>query len=442
MKYWQPYGITDPDAKYFNGDPPNGQPGSIPTAGSVEQDQREIINLIKGNAMTPSEASVNQLLVAFRSQRMNYAVATNTNPNAIAVAFNPPIAATMTPGMPLRIKPPLNNTGPCTLIVDGVSHPLRRADGLELEENDITNHVPFECLWNDAGYWVLTNFRSTGSIQEGDTTNNSYITHIPYADDVGTPNHIIANFTPPITAPIPGDAIEVRLTHSIAGATGIVINGLPEVAVTRPNGSALQGGDGAVDQVALLLRANNGTWQFSGVVPQPISGFLIPVGCLLISMNNLAIPGTLKLNGALLNRSEHPGLWNYANGSSRIVDEVVWQNAAQRSWTAFSRGDGGSTFRLPDFRAEFPRWWDDGRGQDTGRVLGTQQDEDFKSHKHPVDNAGDGPWIWSAGYATTGEDGSATFPGGSGSISVTIDPTGGPETRPRNIAVVPCIVDG
>ena len=440
MRYWQPYGITDPDASYIDGD--STRPGSIPPWGAIEQDQREIVNAIKGANMTPLGTNVAQLLFAFRSQRMNYAVATNTSPNAIAVAFDPPIGDQMTPGMPLRVKSPLNNTGACTLLVDGVSHPLRRADGAELQANDLVAHVPFECVWNDAGYWIIPTFRGVGGNTSGDIINNTYITKLPYTTDVGASNAIVANFTPPITAPTPGDAIEVRLANNVTGPCTIKINALAPVPMVRPNGSPMQNGDAARDQVGLLFRSNTGTWQLTGVVPQAQAGFTLPVGSLVISITNLAIPGTLKLNGALLNRSEHPGLWNYANGSSRIVDEVVWQNAAQRYWASFSFGDGSTTFRLPDFRAEFPRFWDDGRGVDAARLLAVQQEDMFKLHNHPLDVSSDGGAYGPGTFETTGASGSGTYPSGGGGPDYVARSVGGPETRPRNCALVPCIVDG
>ena len=263
MKYWQPYGITDPDASYINGDPSIGRQGSIPPAGSIEQDQREIVNTILAAGLEPSETSVQQLLFAVRSQRMNYAVDVNSATDTIQVNFNPTIADSMTPGMPLRIKPLATNDGPCTLIVDFIEHPLRRADGTELEAGDIISAIPFECMWNDGGYWALTNYRGLGGT--GGSTTNTYITKIPYTTDVGTANHIVANFSP-ITAPIPGDAIEVRLANNITGPCGIIINGLAEVAVLLPNGAPMQSGDGAVDQVALMLRSAAGTWQFTGLI--------------------------------------------------------------------------------------------------------------------------------------------------------------------------------
>jgi hypothetical protein len=47
MKYNQPFGISDPEAAYVNGNPSTGVMGSIPPAASVEYDQREIIAVIK-----------------------------------------------------------------------------------------------------------------------------------------------------------------------------------------------------------------------------------------------------------------------------------------------------------------------------------------------------------------------------------------------------------
>ena len=46
MKYNQPYGITDPEAPYINGDPSIGRQGSIIPAAAVEFPQRDIISAI------------------------------------------------------------------------------------------------------------------------------------------------------------------------------------------------------------------------------------------------------------------------------------------------------------------------------------------------------------------------------------------------------------
>jgi hypothetical protein len=76
MLYNQPYGISDPDAPYINGNPSTGTMGSIPPAWAVEHDQREIVNVIKFAAdmgyydfmnmicQQPSSADLQQLLKA------------------------------------------------------------------------------------------------------------------------------------------------------------------------------------------------------------------------------------------------------------------------------------------------------------------------------------------------------------------------------------------
>ena len=46
MKYQQPYGVSDPNASYLNGNPSTGTMGSIPPAASIEYDMREIIEVI------------------------------------------------------------------------------------------------------------------------------------------------------------------------------------------------------------------------------------------------------------------------------------------------------------------------------------------------------------------------------------------------------------
>lgn len=47
MKYNQPFGVSDPDAAYVNGNPSTGTMGSIPPAASMEYDQREIVSVIQ-----------------------------------------------------------------------------------------------------------------------------------------------------------------------------------------------------------------------------------------------------------------------------------------------------------------------------------------------------------------------------------------------------------
>jgi len=454
MRYHQPYGVQDVDAPYINGDPSLGRQGSIIPAEAVEYPQREIVAAIEAAKLTPDDASLAQLLYAMRSQRMNYALAVNSAPNAVAVEFDPPIANTMTPGMPLRIKGAVNNTGATTLVVDGDSHALRYASGAELLADDIKAGVIFEAIWNDAGYWEFNPYAS-GAAGGGSTTNT--FVNIPYVNDTGTPNSLVANFVPAITALVAGTTIEVRLANDITGASQIKVNALAPVPIVRGNGAPLQSGDAATGQIMLLIySAAQGAFQFFGLIPKPASG-LGPVGSIILTAGNAAFPGTLKLNGAILPRTAHPQLYAFAAASGRIAADSDWTNPANRYWTSFSYGDGSTTFRLPDFRGEFMRFWDDARGVDPGRQLYQQQNSQtgeivgagsmavsniiWDPSKAPPSAMFTNPNVSGLAHALDSGPPMGDFPKAF-TAGVSLNLNVGQETRPRNAPVVPLIVDG
>jgi hypothetical protein len=61
MQYTQPYGNTNPNASYVNGNPATAAPGSIIPAAAVEAAQREIVNCITQAGLTPDPANLTQL---------------------------------------------------------------------------------------------------------------------------------------------------------------------------------------------------------------------------------------------------------------------------------------------------------------------------------------------------------------------------------------------
>ncbi|WP_175712148.1 phage tail protein [Burkholderia ambifaria] len=103
------------------------------------------------------------------------------------------------------------------------------------------------------------------------------------------------------------------------------------------------------------------------------------VGTIILEVRANVRAGCLKLNGALVKRADYPQLWAYALASGAIVADADWGTG----WHGcFSHGDGETTFRIPDFRGEFPRFWDDGRGADGGRNVGTYQGFTNAAHAH------------------------------------------------------------
>lgn len=135
--------------------------------------------------------------------------------------------------------------------------------------------------------------------------------------------------------------------------------------------------------------------------------------------------------GAIMHfaRSTPPAGWLKANGA--VVSRMVYSGLFAAIGTTFGAGDGSTTFNLPDLRGEFIRGWDDGRGIDPGRGFGSWQDGEFKSHSHIIPRkAGDsGP---GALYPTY-DDGATNV------HNILTYNTGGSETRPRNITLLPCI---
>ncbi|WAT31825.1 phage tail protein [Pseudomonas sp. GXZC] len=99
--------------------------------------------------------------------------------------------------------------------------------------------------------------------------------------------------------------------------------------------------------------------QFSGLAVGP------DVGDIKVVATPEPPHGWLKCNGAVVSRTQYAKLF-----------EVIG--------TRFGAGNGSTTFGLPDLRGEFVRGWDDGRGVDTGRALGSAQGGQNASHSHGV----------------------------------------------------------
>ncbi|WP_071647589.1 phage tail protein [Klebsiella aerogenes] len=92
--------------------------------------------------------------------------------------------------------------------------------------------------------------------------------------------------------------------------------------------------------------------------------------------------------------------------------------------------------KLPDLRGEFIRGWDDGRGIDAGRTLLTAQADELRSHNHRFINEYGTP---STNFIAFTDQNSEGVDGGlrEGSRAwtyITMEKTGGSETRPHNVA--------
>ena len=124
--------------------------------------------------------------------------------------------------------------------------------------------------------------------------------------------------------------------------------------------------------------------------------------------------------------------------------------------TAYGAGNGSSTFNIPDLRGEFIRGFDNGKGTDSGRAIGTYQQSENKSHNHTASstsNVSDPGHLHSVNYTNshsndgnpeesgTGFSGTHNTNSATTGISVSTSTTvnndsTGIEGRPRNIAMM------
>ncbi|OQS36686.1 hypothetical protein B0T40_09850 [Chromobacterium haemolyticum] len=177
---------------------------------------------------------------------------------------------------------------------------------------------------------------------------------------------------------------------------------------------------GVVESTGLVLSGAD-----SGQLRQAIQLMTVPAGAVQYFAMKALPAGWLRCDGSLLSRATYPALFAAIG-------------------TTFGAGDGVTTFGVPDLRGEFVRGWDDGRGVDSGRVLGSMQAETVGPHTHTITRPSDGAALaipsgtggraWGYGGVMSSSD-QATLVTGVTSTNSGV----GVETRPRNVALRACI---
>lgn len=151
-------------------------------------------------------------------------------------------------------------------------------------------------------------------------------------------------------------------------------------------------------------------------------------------------PGYLKRNGAAVSRTIYSALF-------------------AKIGTLYGAGDGRTTFNVPDSRAVFDRGLDDSRGVDAGRELGSDQESGNLFHTHGATTttggarthtttvprelvSGDVGANINAVLGDTAQDGTNVLTSSSHAghtHAVTVNSSGGTESRPFNTAFLACI---
>lgn len=124
-----------------------------------------------------------------------------------------------------------------------------------------------------------------------------------------------------------------------------------------------------------------------------------------------------------------PNGWIVCDG--RALSRTKYSNLFNVIGITFGSGDGSTTFNIPDLRGEFIRGYDGNRGIDSGRVFGSLQD----GTKFTTSRTG-------ARYVSDGDNSENVQMTNDGQSS-TVNPTQEAiVTRPRNVALLPCIYTG
>ena len=136
-----------------------------------------------------------------------------------------------------------------------------------------------------------------------------------------------------------------------------------------------------------------------------------------------------------------PTAWLFCDGSS--VLQASYPLLYDICGTTFGTALSGY-FKLPDLRGEFVRGWNNtGAGLDAGRAFASTQTDLFKAHTHTITthNGGNDQYGW-VPYGGSGAQQSGSIGGGGGRWyldGISALSTGGTDTRPANIALMPII---
>ncbi|WP_304673051.1 phage tail protein [Neisseria uirgultaei] len=188
------------------------------------------------------------------------------------------------------------------------------------------------------------------------------------------------------------------------------------------------------NKVLYLRHDGNLTYDGNRVLTEADAPSLITSSAVMYFARTTAPDGWLKANGAAVSRTAYAALFAAIG-------------------TTYGTGDGRTTFNLPDLRGEFVRGWDDSRGIDSGRALGSAQGDAIRNITGKIDSGKNGAlqlfdYIEPTGafgvekswkqWTSEGNGGNDNIPRAITFDASSVVPTA-PENRPRNIALLACI---
>jgi microcystin-dependent protein len=130
---------------------------------------------------------------------------------------------------------------------------------------------------------------------------------------------------------------------------------------------------------------------------------LVPAGAIQPFAMDTAPTGWLECDGSAVSRTTYSGLFTAIG-------------------TEWGVGDGSTTFNIPDFRGEFLRGWDNGKGTDSGRAFASAQLDAFQNFTGTFDTRQANADVDPTGPFSSASNGNGAANNSSGA-RVTFDPS-------------------
>jgi hypothetical protein len=212
-----------------------------------------------------------------------------------------------------------------------------------------------------------------------------------------------------------------------------IADGVTNAAMSAAISNLVNGAPGALDTLRELATALGNDANFAATIAAQIRQ-AAPPGMVVYYGGKIAPAGWLKVNGAAILVSSYQALTDARwVGAAENATATWWYRCDNPSNPNGSRNVNGLYLVLEDLRGEFIRGWDDGRGVDVGRAIGSHQLDALQQHTHTIATRAQN----NGGNAVArGEGGSWGAPS---TEQVNTDARTDAETRPRNVALLAII---
>ncbi|QND82599.1 Phage-related tail fiber protein [Chromobacterium vaccinii] len=361
--------ISTPDSLFHDGNPATGELGTIVAAdwlnsmqSAVQSTQQELLAVINSNnGQKADPARQDQLLQAMR----NIAWGGNSKPTTlggygIAIASQAEAEAgtdNVKAMTPLRVEQALNAAGLSGYAKNINSGSLQtvRPNGLYHVDSNLVSGTPdknngmllanfLSDKWGSQVYWMWGGATYEQRLQDGNWQ--------PWVKLLKTGQQsTLADYG--ITDGASKTDLQKAVNDLVAGAPG-ALNTLQELAAALGNDANYA----ASITKQLSNKADKAT---------TLAGYGIADGATSTQVNAAAPAGMV----AYFAMKDAPAGWLIADG--RPVARKDYPALFAAIGGLYGNGDGSTTFGLPNLCGEFIRGWDNGRGVDAGRTIGSSQ---------------------------------------------------------------------